>query len=276
MKVILSRKGFDSVNGGYPSPILPDGRMVSLPIPVCSSICYSDLQLDNKTYYDVMHSLRTKIHYDGKWHKLTQDTECHLDPDIFGNVIKRSADWKGCFGQVNSAQSHLENQCVKIGDLFLFFGWFRHTKNAGNSLRFDGKDIHAIFGYMQIGEVINVCPDYQEPEWMKGHPHLEKNFNHSNNVIYAARDHLSWDQNLPGAGVFNFNEKLVLTKHGLSRSKWCLPALFRKAKISYHDESSWKDGYFQSAMIGQEFVIQDNECVENWAKEIIYTGLKNL
>ena len=33
MKVILSRKGFDSANGGIPSPILPDGTLLSLPIP---------------------------------------------------------------------------------------------------------------------------------------------------------------------------------------------------------------------------------------------------
>lgn len=33
MKLILSRKGFDTHNGGGPSPILPDGRMLSLPIP---------------------------------------------------------------------------------------------------------------------------------------------------------------------------------------------------------------------------------------------------
>jgi hypothetical protein len=33
MKVILSRKGFDSASGGMPSPILPDGTLISLPIP---------------------------------------------------------------------------------------------------------------------------------------------------------------------------------------------------------------------------------------------------
>ena len=31
MKIILSRKGFDSANGGGPSPIFPDGRLLSLP-----------------------------------------------------------------------------------------------------------------------------------------------------------------------------------------------------------------------------------------------------
>ncbi len=33
VKLILSRKGFDSSSGGVPSPIFSDGRMLSLPIP---------------------------------------------------------------------------------------------------------------------------------------------------------------------------------------------------------------------------------------------------
>ena len=33
MKVILSRKGFDSANGGILSPIFEDGTMLSFPIP---------------------------------------------------------------------------------------------------------------------------------------------------------------------------------------------------------------------------------------------------
>ena len=44
MKIIFSRKGFDSVSGRVPSPILPDGRLLSLPIPdKGSSIRYDDL-----------------------------------------------------------------------------------------------------------------------------------------------------------------------------------------------------------------------------------------
>lgn len=33
-RLVLSRKGFDSGYGGMPSPILPDGRLQPLPIPV--------------------------------------------------------------------------------------------------------------------------------------------------------------------------------------------------------------------------------------------------
>ena len=38
MKIILSRKGFDSANGGIVSPIFEDGTMVSFPFPVMMRI----------------------------------------------------------------------------------------------------------------------------------------------------------------------------------------------------------------------------------------------
>jgi len=41
MKVILSRKGFDSQYGGMPSPILPDGTLLSLPIPSKTDMNYN-------------------------------------------------------------------------------------------------------------------------------------------------------------------------------------------------------------------------------------------
>lgn len=44
MKVVLSRKGMDSRAGGIPSPILPDGTLLSLPIPnEKSGVPYGDL-----------------------------------------------------------------------------------------------------------------------------------------------------------------------------------------------------------------------------------------
>ena len=35
MKIVFSRKGYDWANGGTPSPVMPDGTMLSLPIPQC-------------------------------------------------------------------------------------------------------------------------------------------------------------------------------------------------------------------------------------------------
>ena len=42
MKIILSRKGFDSSSGGGPSPIV-DGRCLSLPIPEVRGVWRANL-----------------------------------------------------------------------------------------------------------------------------------------------------------------------------------------------------------------------------------------
>lgn len=272
MKVILSRKGFDSAYGGYPSPILPDGKMISLPIPSSDSIKYSDLEIDGSTYFDLMIDLKSRIRSEDDWWDIDTETECHLDPDIYRSLIRREPGWKPCFGQVDAAQKHLENQQVSKDDLFLFFGWFRKTKHHNGKLEFDLRErgMHAIFGYFQIGEIKKVDQGFDVPKWMAYHPHTdEKQRNNKTNTIYIARDKLSWNESLPGAGRFIFNDRLVLTKKGLSRSKWDLPDCFSDAEISYHNNDPWKDGYFQSANIGQEFVIKDNEKVEEWARGLI-------
>jgi len=101
MKIILSRKGFDSAYGGNPSPILPNGRLISLPIPSNDDEKkYDDLKFDDKnTYFDVMSKLVPKIRYDKKSHELNKNTKCHLDPDIYSEIIKREEGWKACSRQ---------------------------------------------------------------------------------------------------------------------------------------------------------------------------------
>lgn len=52
MKVVFSRKGFDQQYGGMASPILPDGRLIPLPIPsdhdrtMIDNVGFPDLDLD--------------------------------------------------------------------------------------------------------------------------------------------------------------------------------------------------------------------------------------
>jgi hypothetical protein len=178
MKIILSRKGFDSSYGGYPSPMLPNGKLISLPVPDPNdSNNYSDLKLDDKqTYFDLMRKLNPKIKLHGKWHELTKDTKCHLDPDIYTRIIKRRKNWKPCFGQMNAAQTHLSNQEVEENDLFLFFGWFKQTeKDKDGELRFkeNAPDLHIIFGYFQIGQILQVNDKIKIPDWMRDHPHAK-------------------------------------------------------------------------------------------------------
>lgn len=272
MKVILSRKGFDSEFGGYPSPILPNGQMISLPIPNQNDdIRYSDVKTGELTCYDLMKDLMPCLKSSGDRINLNNDTRCHLDPDIYKNAIHREPNWKPLFGQVNAAQSHLRKQGVGIDDLFLFYGSFRKTRNIEGKLEFDPheKEMHAIFGYLQIGDIIDLDQQFDVPKWMRYHPHTnDARKNNKTNTIYVARDYLSWNESLPGAGRFMFRDKLILTKKGLPKSKWDLPDCFRDAEISYH-KHSWKDGYFQSTAKGQEFVIMDNNGIEEWAMNTI-------
>lgn len=68
MKIILSRKGFDSGYAGYPSPILPNGELISLPIPDFSKdIRYEDLIVsDNIRYSDIMNVYPDGIRFSAK------------------------------------------------------------------------------------------------------------------------------------------------------------------------------------------------------------------
>jgi hypothetical protein len=271
MRVILSRKGFDSQYGGYPSPILPDGRLVSLPIPnENDTFSYNQLRLDSyRTYYDLMIELGMMV----------SCQTCHLDPDICREVIPRDRNWLPLFGQINAAERHLEKQRVGIGDLFLFFGWFKQTEFQNGKISFsqNAPDLHVIFGYLQISQVLRANSLNDFNDWMLYHPHIKLRNRRENktNTIYVARDRLQFNLKLPGAGVLHFSKRLVLTKNGYSRSRWDLdPEIFKKTEISYHP-NPWKEDYFQSANKGQEFVIKENEKIENWAKELIEKNYKS-
>ena len=279
MRIILSRKGFDSANGGMPSPILPNNTILSLPIPSThDTIRFTDLQLTKSlNYFSLISSLQKKFR---KNLILSSDT-CHLDPDIYPEIIKRDKEWKPLFGQKGASQTHLTQQGITKGDLFLFFGWFRNTICREADIIFDKTrkfSLHIIFGYFQIGRIIKEESEIEE--WMRYHPHVSKKDQnvYKNNCLYIARDKLSWNKDLPGAGPFiKYNESLILTKKNsagefLTRSKWFFTPqdpFGKKVELTYHDESNWKDTYFQSATIGQDFVFEENMLVEAWAKSLI-------
>lgn len=263
MKIILSRKGFDSGYGGQPSPILPDGTMLSLPIPSKSDeLKFTDLKYNGRSYYDIITELKPGT-------KIRENYKCHIDPDLRYEAVKREKNWKPLFGQTGTAQSHLVKQGVTTGDLFLFFGWFKETEIIDNKIQYKkvAPDIHAIFGYMEIGRIYtegNIIPSYAEY-----HPHAERLESGNNDCIYEAAEKLSLNNNLPGAGCFNFNRKLILTKDGESRSRWSLPEFFKEVNISYHTADSFKENYFDSAKKGQEFVVECNDNIIEWAENIL-------
>jgi len=102
---------------------------------------------------------------------------------------------------------------------------------------------------MQIDEIIKTAAETKVPDWLENHPHnSEDRRNEKTNAIYLAKNHLSWNGQLQSAGTFTFDKRLILTKDGLTRSEWLLPELFSAAEISYHNNDSWKEGYFQFAV----------------------------
>lgn len=268
MKIILSRKGFDSGTGGCPSPILPDGTMISLPIPDnAGNYTYEELSLNNGiTYSNILSSLNPTV----------ECNNCHLDPDIRKDIHITPPGWKPAFGQISSSQTHLKNYSISIGDLFLFFGWFRKVEHSDGNLKYitNAPDVQAIYGYLQIGEILSGM-DVKKCPW---HPHaadshiFNKHGEITNNTIYVASDHLNIDGidiNLPGSGTFMFSENRVLTAEGFSRTRWKLNKVFENVNLSYHNKECIKSGYFQSRSRGQEFVFDESPIVTNWAKELI-------
>ena len=173
MKVILSRKGFDSANGGIASPIFEDGTMLSFPIPSKNhdkdKIAYEELTC-NKI---LLNELLENLGYQG-------DKYCHLDPDL--DSTRRVAlveGWKPAFGQINQSASYLINNQIVGGDLFLFFGNFRHVVKSHGKYKFAhinknsadpyyGKEMQVIWGYLQVGEIVS---DPKEQEKFFWHPH---------------------------------------------------------------------------------------------------------
>ena len=110
MKIILSRKGFDSSYGGYPSLILPNGTLLTLPIPTEENgIPYSSVNsgFRDLTLYEIMRGIKDSIYLNRRI-PLTERSCCHLDPDLNAASYPRAPDWRGCFGQADTAQRVLE------------------------------------------------------------------------------------------------------------------------------------------------------------------------
>ena len=278
MKIILSRKGFDSATGGYPSPLfIEDGRLLSIPIPEVNKLYkedtgrkYSDLIFDNeRTYRDIIKGLGVD-RFD--------DVPVHVDPDIKSDIItERKSGWKGIFGQCDAAQGHLTANNIEVGDLFLFYGWFKEVQEKNGMLRYTpGTDKHIIWGYMQIGAIDSIVENEQYEDWKLDHPHYQ-NKNRKNNTGYIACDHLDFCPDMPGCGVFKYDESLVLTCPNYTRSIWRLPSFFHPSygtEMTYNrDAKRWtlKDDccILESANIGQEFILSGNQDAVEWAKKLL-------
>jgi hypothetical protein len=238
LRIIFSRKGFDSAAGGGPSPIVY-GKPISLPIPSggYSRTTYGDLGLGD-------------LAGTASRGKLNADDLCHHDP-MFLN------DGTCLFGQCGAAQTHLANQGVGIGDVFLFFGLYREEAS--------GEPHHRIFGFLEVAEIIDLttCADLRRAELAAlGHPHA-LGMHARNDVIYCGKGRTA--QSAPAA--------LRLTVPGGPPSLWTRPDWLKRGGLSYHDrQDRWLGGgKLRSVARGQEFVadIGKRQSPREWLGRII-------
>jgi hypothetical protein len=268
MKLIFSRKGWDSTAGEKPNPIV-DGQFVPLPIPKRVN---RGGNLPLNVIYSPPPSSISLNNFVG-----SLPGYFHPDPWLYREMLKNTPNgWLPALGHTpsSSAERHLVNQNVKTGDIMLFFGWFREATFAQGKLIFQrGKpDLHVIFGYLQIGEKVkrNDFPALKKRiPGLSAHPHVMNTM--GDDVLYVARPFLDIPgvpQNaIAGGGLFSkFRNRLILTddeNDNKKRSSWRLRGWASSdvfPQMSYlkkwkREQSDWT---VENSLQGQEFVLQPN------------------
>ena len=267
MKVVLSRKGFDSSNGGIVSPIFEDGTMISFPIPSHDRDMFGDLQYADTSYSEIL----SDLHYKGR-------SSCHVDPDLDQIRRKKKIDgWEPAFGQIDQSAVYLKNNGIREGDLFLFFGNFHCVRKEDNHFRYIRKtgnfyrdnDLQVIWGYLQIGKIIE-DPAEQSRLWW--HPHSsEERKKNKTNVIFKALDRLSFDESKPGAGLLSFRLDRVLTAENSNKATWKKNPVYDVCNIRGNRKNSAKNpdiGIYYAGIWQELCLLESVECT-NWAKSLL-------
>lgn len=268
MNIILSRKGFDSSNGGCPSPIMPDGTLLSIPIPSDASndVLYSDISWEHKSYLELLHQLNPQKTY----------SKCHLDPDIINNRIKMPDGWTPAFGQMGAAQGLLANAGINVGDVFLFFGWFRRTEKTEHGYRYVardpnnfycGNDLQIVYGYMQVGEIITDQEKIRKYYW---HPHSSaEHLEGINNTLYLPAKKLSLNPAMKGYGTLDYRYDRVLTMENKGRATWNEYRFLMPEHVYGNKKNSAKDGGLYYAGIWQELVVYESDELIEWVRQLL-------
>jgi hypothetical protein len=250
-KVVLSRKGFDSVAGGGFSPFDPKTRKyIVLPIPmgekelaISNRLKYEEIKI-KKNHLDgysetdlkslMMKSLSIEKATITVKDKKEESEYTHFDPWL-GDCPWLEGDSNhqiGAFGQVGGRQTHLQIKGVDKGSLFLFFSRFKPIKPIGQNrkniivpdIRDEnlGKGLYFIYGWLKVDKVIQQYKDVKDipdPNLKSYHPHAtEKYFDeyankNGKNTIYIADKFLFNDgSKFPGCGYLKkLNKDLLLT-----------------------------------------------------------------
>ncbi len=274
MRVILSRKGFEPTHGGIPSPILPDGTLLLLPKPVENgTISFHDLSYQGHSYYDIAVSLNEDLKE--PLDEAMCQTGCYINPISHNPPLV----WYPAYHRNGALESHLTKQRVTVGDIFLFYGWFRQTEyDSAHRLRFvpNSPAQSIIFSYFQIGAIIKDISFFSKQYNWQLHTFIDKN-NSIPSTIYLPTKKLSYNNHQPGCSILSYHSKLVLTKPGCNYNQWQLPDFLCSpdVKITYHNNRnngfiSGKN-FFIASSISEEFVIHGTYDLKQWVHSMINT-----
>ncbi len=253
-----------------------------MPIPLApSTVKFRDLRWRGRDLGQLVENLTNK--------RVRRTAAAHLDPDLRADMRPRLSGWKPSLGQRGSAQGHLKKHGVSAGDLFLFWGLFRHFDEQTG---WASSRHHAIWGWLQVADVVSVDETVRgdsggEWRWAQDHPHLAFESDPTN-TLYVAAKHLSLPgiraSNRPGAGAFDFfaaNRQLT-AGDSPNTSTWALPPWFLpgpRPPLSFNSNPKrWtvrgNQLFLKAASRGQEFILEAREYPEAipWAVALLAEG----
>ena len=163
----------------------------------------------------------------------------------------------------------MKNNNINIGDLFLFWGWFRETVTLNKKTVYLKKDPghYRFFGWLQIGKIIHLGKD---PSWYSEHKSISNSHPHTighwkeNNTLYLASDKLNAFglKNYYGFGKFNASEYTNLSiDPSYKKSLWKCPDWLNPklggCGMTYHkDKKRWGKNSVEIVGRGQEFIAE--------------------
>lgn len=251
MKVIFSKKGMDSTYGKVVNPILPDGTMLSLPIPRPNEkYSYEKLFYEplNKSLKDIIEELeknkiKNKFNFEkyqnkkGEW--IDYAGRCHADPFIFDYYFPKSK-FNASLGYRYGNRNNFDKDPKKVEekDLFLFFGTFKHTICNNGQLEYIRglPKVHAIFGCLEVNRIeknkeniLNI--HHWHPHSYGDYPKSEGNRLYISDKIYSKN--------------FKYTEYLRLTTPGCTRRIWKLDEVFWEDGVKFNGEPIKEKSYFK-------------------------------
>lgn len=287
-KIIFSRKGMDSEYGKIVNPIMPDGLMLSLPIPrEDDEKTFKEIIYKRQGYEKTLEKIIEELSYvknkgiNNKIKAMVAKGCCHPDPDINEFLRAQETNWRPAMGFTQGEKFKLID-CVRPGDIFLYYGTFKPTEESGGKLQYKSKyeEFHAIFGYLEVKEIVT---EKENAERMKAefpsHPHTAYigNPEKRENTLFVSDKEAS--------GIFKYAPELCLTARNRTKSVWDLQGFPEDAEIitgakndkKYKPVKEENQFIFESLPRGQEFIVtmpdeKSEKALIDWAKHVIEAG----